>query len=162
MENPTYTITVNEIHEIIVDSLIAAQLDIQPQSDGSWHILKNNKAYIVEIVHHDFANKHLQLKLNGKLYTIQLADEYDLLVKKLGLSTISSVKVDEVKAPMPGLVLDVAVSIGQVVKKGDGLLILEAMKMENVIKSAGDGIVKDILVEKGAAVDKGQLLIQLE
>ena len=71
-------------------------------------------------------------------------------------------KVTDVKAPMPGLVLGVSVEIGQEVQKGDGLLILEAMKMENVIKSVGEGIVKAIHIEQGKAVEKGQLLIEME
>ena len=63
---------------------------------------------------------------------------------------------------MPGLVLSILVEPGQAVQKGDVLLILEAMKMENVLKAAGDGTVKNIAVAKGAAVDKGQLLLEME
>ena len=62
---------------------------------------------------------------------------------------------------MPGLVLELNVEAGQTIAKGDPLLILEAMKMENVIKSAGEGVVEEILVKKGAAVEKGALLIKL-
>jgi biotin carboxyl carrier protein len=63
---------------------------------------------------------------------------------------------------MPGLVLNILVSPGQAVQKGDPLIILEAMKMENVIKAAGEGHIKAINVLKGAAVEKGQLLLELE
>ena len=71
-------------------------------------------------------------------------------------------KVGDIKAPMPGLVIEVAVEIGQTVTKGDKVLILEAMKMENVIKAAGDGVVKAIHTTKGQPVEKGQLLIEME
>ncbi len=162
MKNSTYTISVNGQYEMEVDQATALQLDIKPQGDDSWHILKNKKAYIAKVVATDFAHKKIQLSLNGKTFQVSIADDYDRLVKQLGLSVVSSVKVNEVKAPMPGLVLDIAVEVGQEVKKGDGLLILEAMKMENVIKSVGDGVVKEILIEKGTAVEKGQLLIQME
>lgn len=162
MKNTAYTISVNGQYELEIDKVTAQQLDIKSQADGSWHILKNKKAYIAKVVSADFANKVIQLNLNGKTFEVSIADDYDRLVKELGLSVVSSVKVNEIKAPMPGLVLDLSVKVGQEVKKGDGLLILEAMKMENVIKSLGDGIVKEILIEKGAAVDKGQLLIQME
>lgn len=162
MNNSIYTISVNGQYDLEVDKATAQKLDIKSQMDGSWHVLKNKKAYIAKVVSVDFANKLIQLNLNGKTFEVSIADNYDRLVKQLGLSVVSSVKVNEIKAPMPGLVLNVAVEIGQEVKKGDGLLILEAMKMENVIKSVGDGVVKDILIKKGTAVDKGQLLIQME
>jgi biotin carboxyl carrier protein len=68
-------------------------------------------------------------------------------------------KVKEVKAPMPGLVLDIRVVPGQMVQKGDVLLILEAMKMENAIKSATDGVVKQVKAIKGQSVEKNQLMI---
>ena len=63
---------------------------------------------------------------------------------------------------MPGLVLEIQVQAGQTVSKGDTLLILEAMKMENVLKAAADGVIKSIHVQKGAAVEKGALLLELE
>jgi len=70
--------------------------------------------------------------------------------------------MDNVKAPMPGLVLDILVEPGQSVQKGDNLLILEAMKMENIIKASGSGVVKNIPVHKKDAVEKNQLLIEME
>ncbi|HNM32873.1 MAG TPA: biotin/lipoyl-binding protein, partial [Chitinophagales bacterium] len=66
------------------------------------------------------------------------------------------------KAPMPGLVLDILVEAGQAVNKGDNLIILEAMKMENIIKASGSGTVKSIHVQKKDAVEKNQLLIEME
>jgi biotin carboxyl carrier protein len=80
----------------------------------------------------------------------------------MGLDKMASAKVLNVKAPMPGLVLNVLVEPGQEVKKGDKLLVLEAMKMENIIKAAGDGKVGRIAVDKGQAVDKNQTLIEFE
>jgi biotin carboxyl carrier protein len=68
----------------------------------------------------------------------------------------------QVRAPMPGLVLQVCVSVGQGVKRGDALLRLEAMKMENDIESQTEGKVKEILVSKGDEVKEGQLLMVLE
>jgi biotin carboxyl carrier protein len=81
------------------------------------------------------------------------------LLKSLGFDDLNAKKVNEIKAPMPGLVLDVRVSEGDTVKKGDAILVLEAMKMENIIKSPTDGIIKKINVKKGVAVEKNQVLI---
>lgn len=62
--------------------------------------------------------------------------------------------MDNVKAPMPGLVLDILVEAGQSVNKGDNLLILEAMKMENIIKASGNGVVKNININKKMRLKK--------
>ena len=61
---------------------------------------------------------------------------------------------------MPGLIIDLKVKTGDTVKAGDSLLILEAMKMENMLKSPGDGVVKNVKVKKGDAVEKNQVLIE--
>jgi biotin carboxyl carrier protein len=71
-------------------------------------------------------------------------------------------KVNEIKAPMPGLVLDIIAEVGQEVNEGDNILILEAMKMENNIKSPTTGVIKEIKCEKGAAVEKNEVLILFE
>ncbi|HSH65835.1 MAG TPA: acetyl-CoA carboxylase biotin carboxyl carrier protein subunit, partial [Bacteroidia bacterium] len=69
-------------------------------------------------------------------------------------------KINEIKAPMPGLVLDIRVNEGDSIQKGDAVIVLEAMKMENIIKSPVDGTIKKINVKKGLAVEKNQVLVQ--
>jgi len=100
------------------------------------------------------------LKVNSVKFSLQLKDKYDELLHSLGLDNLASKKVNEIKAPMPGMVLKVLVSEGDEVKKGDALLVLEAMKMENILKSPTDGVIKKIAAVKGVAVEKNQLLIQ--
>ncbi len=156
----SFNANVNNQFEFDVKDL--AQLDIVPIDDFSFHILKNGEAIRAEVVQSDFEKKYFNIKINGNSYEIKLADEYDQLVKKLGLTTTVAYKVKDVKAPMPGLVVGVNVEVGQAVKRGDALLILEAMKMENVLKSPGDGVVKSINASKGMAVDKGAVLIEME
>jgi biotin carboxyl carrier protein len=80
----------------------------------------------------------------------------------MGLDKMTNAGASQIKAPMPGLVLDVAVNVGDTVAKGDKVLVLEAMKMENIIKASGDGTVARILVDKGQTVDKNQILIEFE
>src|SRR6185295_9045954 len=99
--------------------------------------------------------------INGEKYLIQLRDKFDLLLEKMGMSGVAASKVNVIKAPMPGLIVDLRVKDGDAVKTGDPLLVLEAMKMENIIKSPGDGQVKKVNVKKGDRVEKGQLLIEL-
>lgn len=126
------------------------------------HVLQNNKAFNVKVISTNFNEKTLTLEVNGNKYDLNIEDEYDMLVKKMGLSAFVVQKMTNVKAPMPGLVVEVLVEAGQTVEKGTQLLILEAMKMENVLKAEGEGVVKSIEVKKGAAVDKGQILIEME
>jgi biotin carboxyl carrier protein len=78
----------------------------------------------------------------------------------MGMNAAGSGNLKEIKAPMPGLILDLKVAPGDVVKKGDVVLILEAMKMENSIKSPGDGVVKAVNVSLKQSVEKNQVLIQ--
>jgi acetyl-CoA carboxylase biotin carboxyl carrier protein len=68
----------------------------------------------------------------------------------------------EVRAPMPGKIIDVLVNVGDKVSEDDELLILEAMKMENPVYAAADGVVKEVKVKKGDTVDSEQLLLILE
>ncbi len=136
-------------------------LDMIQTTDNQYHILQDGKAYQAELETANFNDKTMTIKVNGNKYEINIEDSYDQLVKQMGLSNAGSQKMTNVKAPMPGLVLDILVAPDQEVAKGDALLILEAMKMENVLKAEGDGVVKSIEVTKGTAVDKGQIIIEM-
>lgn len=124
------------------------------------HVLFNNKSYSVEVVSLDKESKVATIMVNGKKYSVQLKDRFDDLLKSLGMEGSGSAKLKEVKAPMPGLVLNILVEDGQAVEKDTPLLILEAMKMENVIKSPAAGTVKRVAAIKGQAVEKSALLIE--
>ena len=136
--------------------------DIVEEKPGRFHILKNNKSYTAEIVSADIAEKKCTIKVNGNNYSFELKDRFDELLKNLGMDKLVGATVKEIKAPMPGLVLNILVKVGDSVKKGDAILVLEAMKMENNIKSQTDGTVKKIAVEKGNAVEKNQVLVLFE
>ena len=123
-------------------------------------VMKENQNYEVLILKFNAKEKSMLLKVNGNKYDVQLKDKYDDLLEKLGMDTKSHLKVNNIKAPMPGLVLNVLVGEGHQVKKGDALVVLEAMKMENILKSPADGQVKKVSVQKGTAVEKNQVLIE--
>ncbi len=147
--------------ELELDQTQLDQLDIVPNPQGGFHIIHNNTTYQAQVVATDFDKKTFTISINGNEYAIQLSDAYDALIQKMGLNVSSGNKMNEVKAPMPGLVLDVLVEAGQTVQKGDPLLVLEAMKMENVLKASGEGTIKAIVSAKGSAVNKGDILIEL-
>lgn len=135
------------------------QLDQINLTKNSSHVLYQNKSYTIEIVEFIKEDKTAIVKVNGSIYTLKIQDQYDQLLKQLGLDNLAASKIQQIKAPMPGLVLNVLVVEGDEVKKGDNLLVLEAMKMENMIKSPTDGIIKKVEIKKSDKVEKNQLLI---
>jgi len=138
------------------------ELDVHKSKEGSYHVLHNNKSYNIEVVELDRENNSVILNINGQNYTSKVNTEIDMLLKKLGMDSLTAKKVNELKAPMPGLVFKILVDVGQEVKEGDNLMILEAMKMENNLKSPTTGKIIEIKVDEGNAVEKNQILIVFE
>ena len=137
----------------------AADLDIYPVNPTTFHILHKNRSFNAELINMNKSEKTCSVRVNSHVYTMSLTDQFDELLHKLGMDNLSAQKVSELKAPMPGMVLKVLVSEGEEVKKGSNLLILEAMKMENVIKSPADGVIKIIKVSPADKVEKNQVMI---
>lgn len=162
MHDQPYHLRINDRHDFHVTEVEAEQLDVCSPEDAVFHILHEGKRFQARLTAFDFRKKTVYLHVNDQLYQVRLHDHFDELIQRMGLTTNVTHRIKDVKAPMPGLVLSVAVEPGDTVKEGDTLLILEAMKMENVIKSSGEGVVKSIPIEKGKAVDKGDLLIEME
>jgi len=136
------------------------QFDISDTGNAASHAIFRNRSFNTEIVGFNKAEKLCAIKVNGNIYKISVEDQFDQLLKQLGLDNLAVNKVSEIKAPMPGLVLNVSTEEGAEIKKGDNLLVLEAMKMENILKSSTDGVIKKILVKQGDKVEKNQVLIQ--
>ncbi len=93
---------------------------------------------------------------------VDVSDEKTERLKSLTSAVSGGSRASTLKAPMPGLVLKIEVETGQHVKKGDGLLIVEAMKMENELKAHSSGTIKEIKVKSGEPVEKNQVLIVFE
>jgi biotin carboxyl carrier protein len=153
--------TVNQTLKSSID-LADLNWDILPLGNGKFHILQDNQSYEATLISADYTNKSLHIKINKNSYQVAVKDQFDQLIDQLGFATTSSKKLNNIKAPMPGLVLDILVKKGDTIQAGDSVLILEAMKMENVLKAEGEAIVKEITVDKGNAVDKNQILIEFE
>ena len=163
-----YQVKVNDQHQFEIElenSLLkvndeTVELDLVSLNAGHSHLIYKDGSYNVEIIAHHPEEKSVELKVNGNVYLVSIKDQYDQLLQQLGMDVFQKSKVQEVKAPMPGLVLNVLVKVGQEVNKGDNLLVLEAMKMENILKSTTAGTVKSIQVAKGDKVEKNAVLLQ--
>ena len=124
-------------------------------------MLINNLSFEVDVRSNGY-DRSKSVFVLGQEISVEI-ENYNLaqLKKKAGMS--SSAKMDlTLKAPMPGLILELKKAVGDSVKKGDPLVIIEAMKMENVIKASGDGIIKSIKVENGQSVEKGDMILEFE
>jgi len=156
-------IKVNDQHEFeVAENPADFDWDIQHLKDQSYHIIKNHRNYDAEVVSVNPHDKTVVIKVNKHLYTVAVKDQLDQLLDQMGISATAGNRINEIKAPMPGLVLDIKVKVGDVLEKGTPVIVLEAMKMENILKSPGDGVVKKLPVQSGDAVEKGQVLVELE
>ncbi len=162
MKKEKYHIRVNGKFQYDLEPDHAEQLDVVSIDGRHFHILKDNRTFKAELLNFDLTNRKCQVKVNGTFFDVAIEDSFDKLIDDLGFSRSVIHKIKTVKAPMPGLVLSIDIQAGQEVVQGDPLMILEAMKMENVIKSPGVGKIKKIVATVGKAVDKGEVLIELE
>lgn len=140
----------------------AVEWDLIEVRENTFHIIKDNKSYNATVISYNAEDKTMVINVNGNDYEIAIKDKNDLLLQQLGISAKSSSAVQSIKAPMPGLIINVSVNVGDEVKKGDTLLILEAMKMENVIKSPRDGKIKKVNVQLRNPVEKNQVMLEFE
>ena len=145
-------------NQILVDA-IPFEWDLSRIDSRHFHIIHDHRSYEAEIVKVNWEEKKFVVKVNDRKFEIHIKDKFDMLLEKMGMSDLASQHATDIKAPMPGLIVDILVKEGDPVKKGDSIMILEAMKMENVIKAPGDGEVNSILVSKGDSVEKNQVLL---
>lgn len=157
-----FKVTVDNSFEYNFKHSETNKLDILKLSESKFHVIHNNKSFDVELEKSNFFNKEYVTTVNSNTYTVKISNQLDLLIKEMGFTIGTSKKSNDIKSPMPGLILNINVEKGQKVTEGETLLILEAMKMENTISSPKGGIIKSIYIKKGETVEKGELMIELE
>lgn len=157
-----YKIKVNDSHSFDVSKDTMETLDAIETASNNYHVLQNSTTTNVTILESDFNKKSYSVKVNNSIYEVAIQDALDQQIEALGFEIGASKKVNSIKAPMPGLILEINIKAGDEVKEGDNLLILEAMKMENVLTSPREGVIKSVNVNKGETVDKNSLLIEFE
>lgn len=160
-EKDQYRLQVDEQLTIDLDRK-NLDLEIFEEEGNILRFRVDGKNYEAECIKLDAQKKVITIFLNGTPFQINIQDHIDLLIEEMGLETSQNQDVKEILAPMPGQVQKVLVEKGQEVNEGDGLLILVAMKMENLIKSPISGIIDEVLISDEQIVDKNQEMITFE
>jgi acetyl/propionyl-CoA carboxylase alpha subunit len=137
-------------------------IDLVATNTTRLHVIHNHQSVNAQVTATDATGKNLTIDIAGETFTVAIKDELDQLLEQMGWNAAAAKKVKEIKAPMPGLVLEVSVTDGQEVHDGDRIVILEAMKMENSIIVHVNATIKKVMVAAGQAVEKGQVLVELE
>ena len=159
--NTTAKVTVNESYDFEFENSELEKLDLLKRSSSEFHVIKKNKSFAVKLEKSDFNKREYVVNVNSNSYKVKIANNTDRLIKEMGFTIGLGKKANDIKAPMPGIILSINVKEGQEVKEGETLLILEAMKMENAIGSPKDGVIKSIFIKSGETVEKGELLIEM-
>jgi len=157
----TYKVKANDFVFFFDQAAIDAA-DFFKKSPGEFNLIMDHRSVNARLLEADINGKKIKLEVDGESFEMEIKDPLDQMLDSMGFSSASTKHIKEIKAPMPGLVLDIAVKEGQEVKEGDRILILEAMKMENSIMIQTNAVIKRIAVTPGQAVDKGQVLVELE
>ena len=159
--NQSFKVKVNEF-VFSIDQAAAAAADIVQKSSTEFNIVKDHRSVNATLVNSDASGKKLTVEVDGETFEVEIKDELDQMLDVMGFSKATTKLIKEIKAPMPGMVLEVVVSDGQEVNEGDKILILGAMKMENSIMIQTNAKIKRVAVTVGQAVEKGQVLVELE
>jgi biotin carboxyl carrier protein len=133
------------------------EVDARRVGVGLWSLLLGTAATVVEVSEADGVST---VRVGGQTHRVRVEEETRYLIRTRGGTVAAGGQV--LKAPMPGRVVLIEVTVGQRVRRGDGLVILEAMKMENEFRAAGEGTVKEIRVQPGQAVNPGDILMVIE
>ncbi|RMH01333.1 MAG: biotin/lipoyl-binding protein [Chloroflexi bacterium] len=151
-----FTIEINHEYEILVNGE-RYEVDFRQLPEGSVYSLLLNHRSLEAVV--EERDDLWQVLLRGELYEVQVQDERAYRLARARGTAVSVTGEAVIKSPMPGIIIKVPVAAGDVVKKGDTVVILESMKMENELKAPRDGVVKRVQTQQGASVEKNQVLV---
>jgi biotin carboxyl carrier protein len=129
---------------------------------GVYQIIRNSTETIIEVMEVNIESKTMKIRHQHSIYDLEFKNELDLVLDSMGIKrTIESLNTD-LRAPMPGKVIEIVVQEGDKIEKGSAILILEAMKMENVLKAENDCSIKKVHVVSSENVEKNQVLVELD
>jgi biotin carboxyl carrier protein len=156
----TYKVRANDF-EFLFTQEDLDKADVIETAPGEFNVIRGSRSVGVKLISSDAFAKKQEVEVDGEKFLIGIKDPLDQVLDTMGFNNMAARVIKEIKAPMPGLVLDISVEEGQEVKEGDRILILEAMKMENSIVIHADAVIKKIRVTRGQPVEKNQVLVEL-
>lgn len=159
-KDTTFVYKVEEGQPYLDEKLL--EWDISKIDEQLYHVIRNGQSYRAELISWNKEQKSFLFRIEGFEVETTVQDKFDLLLEKMGIGSGTAQKMKELKAPMPGLIIGITVEEGVKVESGTPLIVLEAMKMENIIRAQGEGMVKKINVNAGDSVEKNQVLIIFE
>lgn len=159
IKKETMSIDIDEEHHLIKNGNGDQAYSLEVLNDGRYLLRLGLKTFTVDDIAIDQGMVHLSL--NGQQYSVGIKDEQALLLESLGFAQQLSTAQNALKAPMPGKILEVLHQKGDKITKGEPLVILEAMKMENELTSPSDGEVDRVHVQPGDSVEKNATLIEI-
>ena len=152
-----------ELNEDLTEATVNGnKYPVEVLSKESGRLLVRSGTRLFKIDNIDVNSKNIAFSLNGTYLEAEVKNEQDLLLEKLGFHADASSSSGNVNAPMPGKILELLVAEGDEVTEHEPVLILEAMKMENELKSMVRGVVTKLHVSEGENVEKNQILLDIE
>lgn len=144
------------------------EIDLNADSGHEWtqirpgdYLLRvGNRTHTIDSIR--ITDDHIHLRFDSVAHSLPYLDEQAAMLEKLGFRRTSTVSKGDLKAPMPGRIISVHVNVGDVVSSGQRLIVLEAMKMENELRSILDGSVTAIHVQPSQSVEKNTVLIEVQ
>lgn len=135
------------------------QVDFLQVDPGLYSLLIGGRSYEVDLLEVEDA---LMVLVNGQPFRVEIQEERERRLRAAAGKSVVRAGKRAVTAPMPGKVVRLLVQPGDAVRAGDGIVVMEAMKMENELKAPTAGTVKEIRVEEGRAVSGGDVLVVIE
>tara|TARA_Y100000310_G_scaffold323193_1_gene383229 strand:- start:92 stop:616 length:525 start_codon:yes stop_codon:yes gene_type:complete len=136
-----------------------SNIDFIQLSSHSYSFLSGNKSHHATVMKNQ---EEYQITIDHKPHFVKMKDSKQIILEAIGYSEKHEEETGECRAPIPGLVSELFVNKGQTISKGDKLLILEAMKMENEITAHISGVIQSVYISPGQPVEKNALLIKIE
>ena len=136
------------------------QIDIHKIDKENYHLIYDGKSILVKVDNIDLQHQVISLEINGKEFKSHLVSTIEETIDRIAQSGKLTLGQQKIISPMPGLIQKIQCSEGQSIKKGEALVVLNAMKMENIIKAPENGEVIKVFVKEGEQVEKGKVLIQ--
>ena len=160
IEGEIFEVELNdELTEVQVNGS-RSTVEIITQASGRILLRKGTKVYKIDNI--DIDGRKVSFSLNGSYFETIVKNEQELLLEKLGFQADAVAREGQLKAPMPGKILELLVQEGDNVEENQPILILEAMKMENELKSPANGIISELHIQQGDSVEKNQKLLDIE